>query len=194
MSLRSTLAIGFCIATTACTSTTTSHNQEPLLQQKPATIHLNQMSENISLGLAGSKLSGENTFAEILETTNVMNANNILKNALEHVLEDGSLDGSISFSSSLNTNRDVSKQTIVLTPSIVMSSNFGLVDVFLTVVSGTENENKEIYFSQQVIGNGNSVEDKEANKQYWLDNPIELRQKILDGLYDVATQFAISFE
>ena len=192
--LKSALAAVFCLAVTACTTTTTSQNESSAAQQKTAPVRLNQMSENISLNLAGSNLSGEKTFDEILETTNVMNANNVLKNALEHALEDGPLDGSIAFSSSLNTEGDTSKQKIILTPSIVMSSNFALVDVFLTVVSGAENENKEIYFSQQVIENDNSIDNKEANKQYWLDNPIELRQKILDGLYDVATQFAIDFK
>ena len=34
------------------------------------------------------------------------------------------------------------------------------------------------------------VASKETNKQYWLDNPVVLREKLVNGLYEVAKQFS----
>ena len=80
-----------------------------------------------------------------------------------------------------------------------MSSSYDVVDITLKVTTAqksprnTENQHKSTYSSQQLIDNASLESGKEENKQYWIDNPIILKEKIVNGLYDVAEQFADDF-
>ena len=82
-----------------------------------------------------------------------------------------------------------------------MASDFGVVDVFLTASinqkalknSQKQNQYEGSCSSRQVISSTNFVTSKEANKKYWIDNPVVLREKIVNGLYEVAKQFSEDF-
>ena len=82
-----------------------------------------------------------------------------------------------------------------------MSANYGVIDILLTTSTTQQslknaekqNQYKGIYSSQQLIESDSLSVSKKDNKQYWLDNPVALREKIVNGLYDVAKQFADDF-
>jgi len=173
-----------CITFTAC-APTTSLNKESANREKIETVYLNTLSENISIKLPNSAAQA---FKQIKESTNVMSSNKILKNALAHSLEGNA------FSQNLIIDSDFGKEAIqstpltpILTPSVIMSENYSVVNVRLSVAP-KQKSIANIYSSEQRIDNG-ALTNKEA-KQYWIDNPVALREKIVNGLYDVAKQFA----
>ena len=184
------LALSVCITATACTTTTTPLAKERSLQTKIDTVYLNQLNHNISIELSDTAADSntQRAFKKILESTTVMDANKVLVNALEHNLEGYSIGEDVIIRSSVNVNNNASDQTPVLTPSVTMSSDYGTINVLLTAISGAKKQT--VYSSKQTIKSTNLSGSKEASKQFWLDNPIVLREKILDGLYDVAKQFS----
>lgn len=184
------LALSVCITATACTTTTTPLAKERSLQTKIDTVYLNQLNHNIAIELSDTTADSDtqNAFKKILESTTVMDANKVLVNALEHNLEGYSIGEDVIIRSSVNLNNNASDQTPVLTPTVTMSSDYGTINVLLTAISGAKK--KTVYSSKQTIKSTNLSGSKEASKQFWLDNPIVLREKILDGLYDVAKQFS----
>lgn len=206
------------IGLSACASTP-ELNRELVHQQKIKTVNLNQLEQNISIdaannrttsalagGLVGALVGGAidaNTNAKrrkALEpyhaVLDVMDVNKILKNALEHNLIEGN---AFSDEVVIDTNFDKSVKannlTPILTPSVVMLSNYsGIVVALSSSLSQDSTDKKQrryrsTYTSEQPLDSA-LVTQKEDNKQYWLDNPIVLREKIFDGLYDVAKQFA----
>lgn len=195
-SLNKTLILLVCIACSACTTTQVPLNRTLVHQEKIDSVNVNQMAQNISTELASSK-----DFETIQLSTNVMSSNVILKNALTHYLEGVAFNDDLVINSNLDAGNEKSYLTPILTPRVVMSSDFGVVDVFLTASitqkalknSQKQNQYEGSYSSRQVISSANFVASKETNKQYWLDNPVVLREKIVNGLYEVAEQFSEDF-
>ena len=221
--LKLILILTVCGAISACASNSPL-NRDLIHQEKIQTVNVTQLDENISIkasssglvigAVAGGLIGGaigsavdsninsgrKKNFASTQESINNFNVNVILKNALEHKLLDGK---AFSDSVVIDTGFDqsVKKPYLipVLTPSIVMSSSYDVVDITLKVTTAqksprnTENQHKSTYSSQQLIDNASLESGKEENKQYWIDNPIILKEKIVNGLYDVAEQFADDF-
>ena len=221
--LKLILILTVCGAISACASNSPL-NRDLIHQEKIQTVNVKQLDENISIkesssglfigAVAGGLIGGaigsavdsninsgrKKNFASTQESINNFNVNVILKNALEHKLLDGK---AFSDSVVIDTGFDqsVKKPYLipVLTPSIVMSSSYDVVDITLKVTTAqksprnTENQHKSTYSSQQLIDNASLESGKEENKQYWIDNPIILKEKIVNGLYDVAEQFADDF-
>ena len=221
--LKLILILTVCGAISACASNSPL-NRDLIHQEKIQTVNVTHLDENISIkasssglvigAVAGGLIGGaigsavdsninsgrKKNFASTQESINNFNVNVILKNALEHKLLDGK---AFSDSVVIDTGFDqsVKKPYLipVLTPSIVMSSSYDVVDITLKVTTAqksprnTENQHKSTYSSQQLIDNASLESGKEENKQYWIDNPIILKEKIVNGLYDVAEQFADDF-
>ena len=150
---------------------------------------------------SGVNSSRKKSFDTIQGSTDVMSANTILKNALEHNLVGDAFSENILIDSEFD--RSVKKPYLVpiITPKITMSSNYGVIDILLMTsttqqsLKDTEKQNqyKGVYSSQQLAESDSLSVSKKDNKQYWLDNPVALREKIVNGLYDVAKQFADDF-
>lgn len=223
--LKKFLILCICIASSACSTTKVQLNRDLVHQEKVNTINVNPMVENISIelsnsgtttgvvagGLVGALIGGavdssinssrKKSFGEIQESTNVMGSNAILKNALTHYSEGNAFGENVIIN--LGFDNSIKKPYLlpILTPSITMSSNYGVIDILLKTSttqkssnnSEKQNQYKGSYSSQQVIESDTLDASKEDNKQYWIDNPIILREKIVDGLYDVAKQFADDF-
>ena len=72
----------------------------------------------------------------------------------------------------------------LLVPSVTMSDDYGVITVQLTAKTG---QNQKVYSANRVVANGTSSE----NKQYATDNPIQVKELIINALYDVAEQYAV---
>ena len=209
------------VVSTACT-TTTPLNRGLVHQEKIKTVNLNKLDENMRVeasgalktgalagGVVGALVGGaidassnakrKKTLGPLQEKINNIDVNKVLKNALEHHLADGQ-----AFSDDVvvdnEYDQDVKKPflTPILTPSVVISVDYKELTVSLNAkiaqrsLEEKENRYSSTYSSLQTIDLDN-VSDKEANIQYWLDNPVLLKEKIVDGLYDVSKQFADDF-
>jgi len=223
INLKLILTLTLCAAISACASNSPL-NRDLIHQEKIQTVNVTQLDENISIqesksglvigAVAGGLIGGaigsavdsninsgrKKNFESMQEGINNFNVNVILKNALQHKLLDGK---AFSDSVIIDTNYDqsVKKPYLipVLTPSVVMSSSYDVIDITLKVTTAQKspknavNQHKSTYSSQQSIDSISSGSGKEENKQYWIDNLIILKEKIVNGLYDVAEQFADDF-
>ena len=206
---------------TACTTTTTL-NRGLVQQEKIKTVNLNKLDENMSVeasgalktgviagGVVGALVGGaidasanakrKKTLAPLQEKINNIDVNKVLKNALEHHLADGQ-----AFSDDVMVDNEYDQSvkkpflTPILTPSVIISLDYTELTVSLNStisqrsLKDTENRHSSTYSSIQTLDLA-IVSDKEANIQYWLDNPVVLKEKIVDGLYDVSKQFADDF-
>ncbi len=212
------LAVLFgCLALSACT-TVPELNRELVQQQKITSINLNQMDQNMNIdaadgatasaatgGLIGALVGGaidsninakrKKALEPMLEMIDSLNVNMVLNNALEDNLERG---GAFSENVVINTNFDGSVKTSflvpTLTPNVIMKANYSGVMVVLDASMPQQSaENKQsqynsTYTSEQVL-DSDLLSKREDNKQFWKDNQLLLREKIVDGLYDVAEQF-----
>ena len=183
-----------CVAVTACKDEPTpadhghshSHDEvkvEKVVEAKVApvaskiqAVSVSQLNQNITIA-ENANSDVVSAFAEMQENINDFSVNAILKAALEHNLLDGK-----AFSEDIVVGAETLHIEPALTPSIVMSPNYADVSVVLAAKNST-------YSSKQTIGSA-LTESEAGNKQYWMDNPLILKEKIVNGLYDVANQFA----
>jgi len=217
LNIKVLVAVFFCLTLSAC-ATTPELNRELVHQEKISTINLDQMDQNISIekannaatsavagGLLGVLVGGaidRNTNSRrrtaldpFIEMLDGLNVNMVLKNALEHNMSDGK-----AFSEEVvidtEYDRDIKKPflTPILSPNVVMLADYSGVGVSLLASTSQESTNNKqnryarTYASEQDM-DPEFLAKREANKQYWKDNPLILREKIVDGLYDVAKQF-----
>jgi len=199
----------FCAAATACTSTgvgtATSYatnsgsslNRTLIQQQKIKSVNLSQLSQNIKIEQVNSSVPDFNSirntrFSTVQRSIDNINVNAVLKNALEHNLVGAA------FSDDLVVNSKVSSLgnsylVPALTPSITMAPNYDFVTVTLSTstaqTGSSTSQYKAVYTSKQVIG----VTTSKSNKLFWNDNPLVLKERIVNGLYDVSKQFADDF-
>ena len=158
-SLKKALILLVCIASSACTTTQVPLNRTLVHQEKIDSVNVNQMAQNISTDLASSS----NDFETIQLSTNVMSSNVILKNALTHYLEGEAFNDDLVINSNLDTGNKKPYLIPILTPRVVRSSDFGVVDVFLTasitqktlINSQKQNQYQGSYSSRQVISSAN---------------------------------------
>jgi len=67
-----------------------------------------------------------------------------------------------------------------------MSDDYGVITVELTAKTG---QSQRVYSSKETVANGTASE----NMQYAINNPLVLKEKIINALYDVAQQYATDF-
>ena len=184
--LKQLLILSTCFIVTACS--TTNYEQQTVSEKKVkiSTVYLNQLAENMSYELAESEVASDSEFLVVLQTTNIMGANVILKNALDHSLEDNVFGTDIAVVTPSAEN-PVSGLTPVLTPKVVMSADYSEINIeLITSSAGSQKHHQKVYSSKQ----GLLPYGKVNNRRYWIDNSIVLRERIVDGLYDVSKQFA----
>jgi len=206
------------VVMSACAPKKIELDRTQFSNQKVSTIELKEIKENISIELSDSASesgaavggllgvlvgaaidSGVNSsrkgkFKAIQDSVSEIDANAILKEALQ-----GKLVGN-AFSEDLELVAFDKKNkkpylTPKVTPSIIMSANYGVVNVLLSSTLNQNNiERKRPYlgiYSSQQLNEAESLEvDKGSNYKYWIDNPETLKDKIINGLNDVAQQFA----
>ncbi len=171
-----------CLVATACT--TTNKNRES--NEPTQWINVYQLSENITINSTDSRELHD--FKVVQTKTNNFGVNKILKNALDHYL----LDQDDEFSGNVVANATIDKSTKssylkpLLIPSITMSDDYRVITVELTA---TADQTQRVYSSKKIVANGTLSE----NKQYAINNPIPLKESIVNALYDVAQQYADDF-
>lgn len=150
---------------------------------------------------SGINSSRNAAFDVIQEKSDDMSANAVLQNALEHSLEGKAFSEGLVIDSKYDRSIKKPYLTPIVRPSVIMSANYGVINVLL-VTSTTQksiknaetyNQYNGVYSSQQVVGSDSLSVNKKENKQFWIDNPLVLKEKIINGLYDVAQQFADDF-
>ncbi len=181
---------------TACTTTSTL-NRGLVHEEKIKVVKLKQLVQNISVEVSDSSVNGALT--PLQEKINDIDFNKVMKNALVHNLSDGR-----AFSENVLIDSDfdqsIKKPFLipVLTPSIVIAADFNRLTVSLDAViaqrteSQKENSYISVYTSLQTL-DSDAVSKRKDNMQYWMDYPVVLKEKIVDGLYSVAKQFAADF-
>ena len=207
-----------CATATACSST--KNLDRTLVQQKKIkTVNLNQLDENIAIEKADSGLvtgaviggvvggvignaidSGTNKkrkkgFALIQENINNINANAVLKNALQHNLVGSAFSENLIIDSEYDKSIKKPYLIPILKPSIVMSSNYSSFEVKLKASTTYDGQKKykSSYTVEKIADTPGLDPTKEQNKQFWADNPLILKEKLVDALYDVTKQFANDF-
>ena len=131
---------------------------------------------------------------------NDFNVNKIIQNALTHHVQDSAaFSDEVEVTSEFDSTVKKPYLIPVLTPSIIMSADYSSIDITLktstsqkAINSDTkQNQYKGKYESSQIISSASTSKDE--NKQYWIDNPVELKERVVNGLYDVTKQFADDF-
>lgn len=206
-----------CLVLSAC-ATAPELNRELVQQQKITSINLNQMDQNMNIdtsdnsatsaatgGLIGALVGGaidsnanakrKKALEPMLDMIDSLNVNMVFNNALEDSLERG---GAFGESVAINTNFDgaVKESFLVptLTPNVIMKADYSGVMVVLDASISQESAEKKqsqynsTYTSEQIL-DSDLLSKREDNKQFWKDNQLLLREKIVDGLYDVSEQF-----
>lgn len=145
----------------------------------------------------------DNVFSKIKENLNDFDVNKVLKNALEHnILDKNVFNENVIVSQNFDKSIKNSYLIPVLTARIVMSADYSEVTISLRSSTTQQSDNndpkqnnaKSTYSSvQRTTISGRLSSDEQANKQYLLDNPVALKEKIVDGLYDVTKQFVDDF-
>ncbi len=145
----------------------------------------------------------DNVFSKIKENLNDFDVNKVLKNALEHnILDKNVFNENVIVSQNFDKSIKNSYLIPVLTARIVMSADYSEVTISLRSSTTQQADNndpkqnnaKSTYSSvQRTTLSGRLSSDEQANKQYLLDNPVVLKEKIVDGLYDVTKQFVDDF-
>jgi len=143
---------------------------------------------------AGTNSKRVKAFTEIQDKLNDINLNAVLHNALEHNLVGSAFSESLIIDTEFD--RTIKKPYLkpILTANVVMSSNLSTISISLKTSTTQKNQSGDLkqynksYFSQQFIDDKSL--GKEGNKQFWIDNPIVLKEKLVNGLYHVASQFA----
>ncbi len=206
------------VFSSACT-TAPKLNRTLVHQEKIRTVNLQKLDQNINIqlsdntttaavagGLVGILVGGaidaninskrNKALEPLREKITDIDVNKVLINALTHYLSEGK-----AFSNDVvidsEYDKDIKKPFLVpiLTPNVVILANYSGVRVSLAVSTSQKSANKKqnrynsVYVSQQDLDAG-LASDKETSKQFWMDNPILLKEKIVDGLYDVSKQFA----
>jgi len=131
---------------------------------------------------------------------NDFNVNKIIQNALTHHVQDSAaFSDEVEVTSEFDSTVKKPYLIPVLTPSIIMSADYSSIDITLktstsqkAINSDTkQNQYKGKYESNQIISSASTSKDE--NKQYWIDNPVDLKERVVNGLYDVTKQFADDF-
>jgi len=211
------LILTFCAMATACTSTKTL-DRTLVQQQKVKTVNLNLLDENISIdktrtgvivgGVAGGLIGGaigaavdsgtnarrKEGLSLIQQNINNINANAVLKNALQHNLVGNAFNDDLVILTAFDESDKKPYLTPVLKPSIVMSPNYSAFEVELKASTAYDSQKRyKATYSSQKLANTSTGATKEQNKQFWADNPLILKEKLVDALYDVSKQFADDF-
>lgn len=171
-----------CLVATACTtSTTTSKRIEG--KEKAQWINVYQLSENITISSTDSRKLDD--FKVVQIKTNNFGVNKILINALDHHLldQDDEFSGDVVPNATIGKNSESSDLKPLLIPSITMSDDYRVITVEL--IAKTD-QSQRVYLSKKIVANGTPSE----NKQYAINNPIPLKEKVINALYDVAEQYA----
>lgn len=171
------------LAATACTTTI---NKSLEGKEKVQWINVYQLSENIIISSSDSRELHD--FKEVQIKTNNFGVNKILKNALDHHLldQDDEFSGNVVPNATIDKNAKSSYLKPLLIPSITMSDDYRVITIELTAKI---DKSQRVYSSKKVVANGTPSE----NKQYAINNPILLKEKIINALYDVAQQYANDF-
>jgi len=160
-------------------------------KEKIQRITLNKLVQNIMVDVS------EAGATEILANTDDISANAVLKNALQHKLYGKAFSEDLIIDSAIDANTETQYLTPELTASIVMSPNYDAINFVLTVLTTEKTESgqnsyENVYSARQLVGGASSA-TKEENKQYWINNRIELKEKLVNGLYDIAQEFSEDF-
>ena len=173
------------LATTACTTTSSVNNSVEAIEET-RWINVYQLSHNIVIDSTDPRTV--NDFKEVQRKTNNFGVNMILNNALDHHLldQDDEFNGDVVPNATIEKTSASSDLKPLLVPSIKMSEDYSVITVELTAKAG---QKQRVYSSKQVVSNGTLSE----NKQYALNNPIQLKEIVIVALYDVAEQYASDF-
>jgi len=184
INLKQAITLIFCIALTAC-ATNTPSDRSVAHKEKIQTIYFKQFGNNIVLDTVGNA-SKANAFKAVQKNLNDFSTNAVFKAALEHNVLDGkAFSENLVVTSGLEKGVETSNLTPVLSPVVIMSSDYGVVNV---VLIAHKDGQKNTYTSLHKVESHAT-----SNKQYWVDNPLVLKEKIVNGLYDVAKQFSDDF-
>lgn len=219
LTLLTTLLV--CLVLSGCASTSTL-NRELVHKEKIKTVKVNRMEQNINIQQADSTTTGavaggligvlissavdsssnekrQTALEPFIEMLVGLDVNKILKNALEHTLSGGS-----AFVEDVDVNVNYGEGiaspflTPIVTPKVIMLANYSGVRADLHVSTSQGNNGKKqnkfvsVYSSKQLMDT-TSLAKREQNKQFWKDNPVLLREKIVNALYDATKQFADDF-
>jgi len=180
INVKKILILACCVTVSAC-ATNAPLNHSSAHHTKIQTVNLEQLNENITIN-AGGDVNKINAFKVVQRNLNDFSSNAVLKEALQHNMLDGKAFGDEVVVGS-GSSKSASSAP-VLTPVVIMSADYGVVNVVLIKRKSGKKDNV-IYSSLQKVGS-HSI----SNKQYWVENPLVLKEKIVNGLYDVAGQFA----
>lgn len=212
------LLLTVCAMSSACTST--KLNRSSVHNEKISSVNVNKLDENIDiqssrtwtvvgglvfvpLAAVGAGVDAKVTearrgvFKETQGKINDFDVNKVLEAALQHNMEGAAFNENVVV---ISGGRAAESYLVpVLTPTITMSANYGAVKVSLktsTTQKNVKDEQKQnvykrVYSSKYNLGN--ALSNTENNKQYWSNNPVLLKEKIVNGLYDVAKQFSDDF-
>ena len=174
-----------CLVATACT-TSGPINKSLEGKEKAQWINVYQLSENIIISSSDSKKIHD--FKVVQTKTNNFGVNKILNNALDHHLldQDDEFIGDVVPNATIDKSSKSSSLKPLLIPSITMSDDYSVISVELTAKTG---QSEQVYSSKKIVANGTPSE----NKQYAINNPLELKELIINALYDVAEQYASDF-
>lgn len=140
----------------------------------------------------------EKAIEPLREKITDIDVNKVLVNALTHYLSEGkAFSNDVVINTEYDENTKKSFLVPILTPNVVVLANYSGVRVSLAVSTAqTQNSTKKkqkrytsVYISQQDL-DAELASDKETSKKFWAENPVLLKEKIVDGLYDVSKQFA----
>jgi len=191
------LALITCITATACT-TTGGLNRSLVHQEKIQYVDVSLLSQNVVIELSDSNALNDSrtrNFGSLQRKIHDINVNAVLKNALQHNLIGNAFDEDLTIGSQADVSLNDSYLVPILTPTVIMSSDYGAINITLTTTTTQLNANGEreqydaVYSSKQVIG----VSTSKSNQLFWNDNPLILKERIVNGLYDVANKFAKDF-
>jgi len=171
-----------CLAVTACTTSTTTKSIK--VNENAQWINVYQLSENITINSTDSKKRHD--FRVVQVKTNNFGVNKILKNALDHHLldQDDEFSGTVVPNATIDKSSESSLLKPLLIPSVTMSGDYGVITVQLTAKTG---QSQKVYSANRAVANGTPSE----NKQYAINNPIPVKELVINALYDVAEQYAV---
>ena len=173
-----------CLVATACATSTPTKSIK--VNEKAQWINVYQLSENITISTTDSEKVHD--FKVVQTKTNNFGVNKVLKNALDHHLldQDEEYGGTVVPNATIDESAESSPLKPLLIPNVTMSDDYGVITVELTAKTG---QSQRVYSSKETVANGTVSE----NKQYAINNPLVLKEKIINALYDVAQQYATDF-
>jgi hypothetical protein len=142
---------------------------------------------------AGVHLTQKQKLNGMLERIKDYDVNVALKNILADKLQGEAFSDDLTIRERPAQATALPLMTPSIKPKVVMSKNYTTIGVVLdtrTLISKSQAPFKSAYFSERFIDESIVSDNKNDNKQYWVENPDVLINKIESGLAEIAQQFA----